>query len=140
MALRLSGTWWEEASLVIEWDALSEALLVEPLVQSSEVLLAQSWWESSLVPLSWESLSPPLSVSHTLPITPTNQTHSDHESTSQSLKHLPVTPSPPLLIALTSYVNENALLLNTNPLSSNEEMSTYHIHSSPSLSTSTEPK
>ena len=119
------------------------------LVSQLEEWLAQRWVVEQLAiplafplafPLSVPSSAPPSSVSHTLFITPLHHTHSVHESTSPTHPHLPITPIPSLLIASTSYVNENASLLNTNPLSSNDAMSTNHLLSSPSLSTLTEPK
>ena len=113
-----------------------------------EEWLVQRWVVEQLaVPLAFPlafplsvSSAPPSSVSHTLPITPLPHTYSVLESTSPTHPHLPITPIPSLLIASTSYVNENASLLNTNPLSSNDAMSTNHLLSSPSLSTLTEPK
>lgn len=106
-----------------------------------EEWLAQMWVVEQLAfPLSVFPLAFPSSVSHTLPITSLPNTYSVLESTSPTHPHLPITPIPSLLIASTSYVNENASMLNTNPLSSNDAMSTNHLLSSPSLSTLTEPK
>ena len=114
------------------------------LVSQLEEWLAQMWVVEQLAPpLAFPLAFPsalPSSVSHTLPITSLPHTHSVLESTSPMHPHLPITPIPSLLIASTSYVNENASMLNTNPLSSNDAMSTYHLLSSPSLSTLTEPK
>ena len=119
------------------------------LVSQLEEWLVQRWLVEQLAvplafplafPLSVSSSAPPSSVSHTLPITPLPHTYSVLESTSPMHPHLPITPIPSLLIASTSYVNENASMLNTNPLSSNDAMSTNHLLSSPSLSTLTEPK
>ena len=107
--------------------------------------LAQRWVVELLafllaLPLSVPSSAPPSSVSPTLPLTSLSHTHSVLESTSLTHPHLPITPIPYLPFASTSNVNENASLLNTNPLSSNDTMSTNHLLSSPSLSTLTEPK
>ena len=110
------------------------------LVSQLEEWLVQRWVVEQLAfPLSVPS-APPSSVSHTLSITSLPHTHSVLESTSLTHPHLPITLIPSLLIASTSYVNENASMLNTNPLSSNDAMSTNHLLSSPSLSTLTEPK
>ena len=113
-----------------------------------EEWLVQMWVVEQLAPPSAFPLAFPLSVSsalpssvsHTLPITPLPHTHSVLESTYPTHPHLPITPIPSLPFASTSYVNENASMLNTNPLSSNDAMSTNHLLSSPSLSTLTEPK
>ena len=128
---------WEVEHLAVSLESLWEEVLLGFALDTSlvELLLAQS----SAFPLSVPS-APPSSVSHTLPITPLPHTHSVLESTSLTHPHLPITPIPSLLIASTSNVNENASMLNTNPLSSNDAMSTNHLLSSPSLSTLTEPK
>ena len=110
---------WEEVLLGFVWDASLASLLALPLSVPSAL---------------------PSSVSHTLSITSLPHTHSVLESTSLTHPHLPITPIPSLLIASNSYVNENASMLNTNPLSSNDAMSTNHLLSSPLLSTLTEPK
>ena len=130
-----------EEWLVQRWEVEHLAVPLESLWE--EVLLGFVW-DASLasllaLPLSVPS-APPSSVSHTLPITSLPKTYSVHESTSPTHPHLPITPIASLLIASTSYVNENASMLNTNPLSSNDAMSTNHLLSSPSLSTLTEPK
>ena len=128
---------WEVEHLAVSLESLWEEVLLGFALDTSlvELLLAQS----SAFPLSVPSALPS-SASHTLSITPLPHTHSVLESTSPTHSHLPITPIPSLLIASTSYVNENASLLNTNPLSSNDAMSTNHLLSSPSLSTLTEPK
>ena len=120
---------WEVEHLAVSLESLWEEVLLGFALDTSlvELLLAHS-------------SAPPSSASHTLPITPLPHTHSVLESTSLTHPHLPITPIPSLLIASTSNVNENASMLNTNPLSSNDAMSTNHLLSSPSLSTLTEPK
>ena len=110
------------------------------MVSQLEEWLVQRWVVEQLAPPLAFPLAFPSSVSHTLLITSLPHTHSVLESTSPTHPHLPITPIPSLPFASTSYVNENDSLLNTNPLSSNDAMSTNHLLSSPSLSTLTEPK
>ena len=136
---------WEVEHLAVPLESLWEGVLLG-FVWGALLVGALSAFPSALplafplvLPSSVPSV-PPSSVSHTLPITPLPKTHSVLESTSLTHPHLPITPIPSLLIASTSYVNENASMLNTNPLSSNDAMSTNHLLSSPSLSTLTEPK